>query len=126
VENWKNSTWYCCYKISYIVQAIDLKLCSYVVLSMSNNLPKFQRLLLLDARTINFKIVWELLEHPLYVIFSSRKTSFLIRIQNGYFLFSVFFIISCHVMYLMKTEQSPLQKKTSPRHINHKFVLIHK
>ena len=47
---------------------MDLKLCSYLVLSRHNGLPKFQRgLLLLYARTVHFKISSELLEHPLYI-----------------------------------------------------------
>ena len=42
-KNFKNSTCQCCYSFSSIVQPIDLKLCSYLVLSMYNNVPKFQR-----------------------------------------------------------------------------------
>jgi hypothetical protein len=42
---------------SSILQAIELKLCSYVALIMHNNLPKF--------RTLCFCWISELLEHPL-------------------------------------------------------------
>ena len=59
---------------------MDLKLCSYLVLSRHNGLPKFQRgLLLLYARTVHFKISSELLEHPLYacaIFYSMTKQNF--------------------------------------------------
>ena len=66
-ENFENSTWQCCSRLSYIVQAIELKLCSYVVPHMYNNLPKFQRICFcrMQERWI-LKIVSELLGHPSY------------------------------------------------------------